>query len=95
VGSLLLVSLAHVPIGAVPFIRAPRGGAAEMIARKLETKIRDHLASGGAHANLRLPSQPYAPNSGLFSDPYRLGSLERVGESLLVWDSDHVTLTAQ
>ncbi|KAF8807998.1 Sly1 vesicle trafficking sec1-like protein [Phlegmacium glaucopus] len=31
--------------GHVPFIRAPRGNAAEMIAKKLETKIRDALLS--------------------------------------------------
>ncbi|PPQ90944.1 hypothetical protein CVT25_008255 [Psilocybe cyanescens] len=32
--------------GHVPFIRAPRGNAAEMIAKKLETKIRDAILSG-------------------------------------------------
>ncbi|KAF8963915.1 Sly1 vesicle trafficking sec1-like protein [Flammula alnicola] len=31
--------------GHVPFIRAPRGNAAEMIAKKLETKIRDAILS--------------------------------------------------
>ncbi|KAF5392412.1 hypothetical protein D9757_002328 [Collybiopsis confluens] len=30
-------------LGHVPFIRAPRGNAAEMVAKKLETKIRDAL----------------------------------------------------
>lgn len=28
-----------------PIIRCPRGNAAEMVGRKLETKLRDHLAS--------------------------------------------------
>ncbi|KAG6846107.1 hypothetical protein H0H87_006471 [Tephrocybe sp. NHM501043] len=34
---------AVVTMGHVPFIRAPRGNAAEMIAKKLDTKIRDAL----------------------------------------------------
>ncbi|KZP25375.1 Sec1-like protein [Athelia psychrophila] len=34
---------AVVTMGHVPFIRAPKGNAAEMIAKKLETKIRDAL----------------------------------------------------
>ncbi|GAA5951212.1 hypothetical protein JCM3765_002414 [Sporobolomyces pararoseus] len=33
--------------GGVPIIRAPRGNAAEMVARKLDRLIRDHLASSG------------------------------------------------
>ncbi|KAH9486371.1 Protein sly1 [Psilocybe cubensis] len=33
-------------MGHVPFIRAPRGNAAEMVAKKLETKIRDAILSG-------------------------------------------------
>ncbi|KJA28629.1 hypothetical protein HYPSUDRAFT_34084 [Hypholoma sublateritium FD-334 SS-4] len=36
---------AVVTAGHVPFIRAPRGNAAEMIAKKLETKIRDAILS--------------------------------------------------
>ncbi|GAA6010832.1 hypothetical protein JCM11491_004557 [Sporobolomyces phaffii] len=33
--------------GGVPIIRAPRGNAAEMVARKLDRLVRDHLASSG------------------------------------------------
>lgn len=32
-------------MGQLPLIRAPRGNAAEMVARKLDTKLRDHLAA--------------------------------------------------
>ncbi|CCO26226.1 Protein sly1 [Rhizoctonia solani AG-1 IB] len=35
-----------VTLGQVPYIRSPRGNAAEMVARKLESKIRDHLHDG-------------------------------------------------
>ena len=43
-------------IGHVPFIRAPRGNAAEMIAKKVETKIRDALlsASRAGHSSTSL-----------------------------------------
>lgn len=34
--------------GGVPIIRAPRGNAAEMVARKLDRLLRDHLASSGS-----------------------------------------------
>ncbi|KAL7421305.1 Vesicle trafficking between the ER and Golgi [Cryptotrichosporon argae] len=34
-----------VTMGFVPIIRCPRGNAAEMIARKLDAKLRDHIAS--------------------------------------------------
>ncbi|KAF7304695.1 Sly1 vesicle trafficking sec1-like protein [Mycena kentingensis (nom. inval.)] len=37
-------------IGHVPYIRCPRGNAAEMIAKKLETKIRDALISASRHS---------------------------------------------
>ncbi|GAA5937086.1 syntaxin-binding protein [Sporobolomyces koalae] len=48
-----------VTMGQLPIIRAPRGNAAEMVARKLDRALRDHLASsrgvnafsGGAHGN--------------------------------------------
>ncbi|EDR15874.1 Sly1 vesicle trafficking sec1-like protein [Laccaria bicolor S238N-H82] len=42
--------------GHVPFIRAPRGNAAEMIAKKVETKIRDALlsASRAGHSSTSL-----------------------------------------
>ncbi|KAF8308118.1 Sec1-like protein [Clavulina sp. PMI_390] len=63
--------------GQVPFIRAPRGAAAEQIARKLDSKIRDHLSSGGANANLRLAASAYTPGSGLFSDASGVSVLER------------------
>lgn len=48
-----------------------------MVARKLEAKIRDQLASGGASANLRLSSGPYTPGNGLFDDTLGVGALER------------------
>lgn len=32
-------------MGQLPIIRAPRGNAAEMVARKLDRALRDHLAS--------------------------------------------------
>lgn len=35
-----------VTLGQVPFIRCPRGNAAEMVAKKLEVLIRDALVSG-------------------------------------------------
>lgn len=34
-------------MGSVPLIRSPRGNAAEMVARKLDGKLRDALASAG------------------------------------------------
>ena len=34
-----------VTMGFVPIIRCPRGNAAEMVARRLESRLRDHLAS--------------------------------------------------
>ncbi|KAF9055911.1 Sly1 vesicle trafficking sec1-like protein [Panaeolus papilionaceus] len=44
--------------GHVPFIRAPRGNAAEMVARKLETKIRDAILSASrSHTSTSLFSQ--------------------------------------
>ncbi|KAF9486351.1 Sly1 vesicle trafficking sec1-like protein [Pholiota conissans] len=48
---------AVVTTGHVPFIRAPRGNAAEMIAKKLDTKIRDAILSasrahGGSTSSL-------------------------------------------
>ncbi|KAF7979442.1 hypothetical protein HWV62_42592 [Athelia sp. TMB] len=50
---------AVVTMGHVPYIRAPRGNAAEMIANKLETKIRDALlmASRSAGAGTSLFAQ--------------------------------------
>ncbi|KAK4052065.1 Vesicle trafficking between the ER and Golgi [Microbotryomycetes sp. JL201] len=41
-----------VTTGQLPIIRAPRGNAAEMVARKVDQKLRDHIASsrGGSNA---------------------------------------------
>jgi hypothetical protein len=36
-----------VTMDVIPVIRCPRGGAAEMIARKLDTRLRDHAREGG------------------------------------------------
>jgi hypothetical protein len=56
-------------IGHVPFIRAPRGNAAEMIAKKLETKIRDALLSA---------SRTHSSTSSLFAqDSTGFSSLQR------------------
>ncbi|KAF9515531.1 hypothetical protein BS47DRAFT_1293696 [Hydnum rufescens UP504] len=63
--------------GRVPYIRAPRGNAAEMVARKLELKIRDQLVSGGASANLRLAGGAYPPGGGLFREALGVGDLDR------------------
>lgn len=43
--------------GQVPIIRAPRGNAAEMIAKKVETKIRDSLITSSRSQSLSLFSQ--------------------------------------
>lgn len=51
-----------------------------MVARKLEAKIRDQLASGGASANLRLSSGAYSPGSGLFEDSLGVSGVERPGK---------------
>ncbi|KAJ9476839.1 Protein SLY1 [Pseudozyma hubeiensis] len=39
-------------MGALPIIRSPRGNAAELVARKLETKIREHITSSRGGSNL-------------------------------------------
>lgn len=36
-------------LGQLPIIRCPRGAAAEMVARKLDSRLRDHLASRGGN----------------------------------------------
>ncbi|KAF9535882.1 Sly1 vesicle trafficking sec1-like protein [Crepidotus variabilis] len=55
--------------GYVPFIRAPRGNAAEMIAKKLETKIRDAILSS---------SRTHNSTTNLFSqDSTGLSTLQR------------------
>ncbi|KAL0580836.1 Vesicle trafficking between the ER and Golgi [Marasmius crinis-equi] len=61
-----------VTMGHAPFIRAPKGNAAEMIAKKLETKIRDALISPRSYASAS-PQQ-----SSLFSqDSTGLSTLQR------------------
>jgi hypothetical protein len=59
--------------GQVPYIRCPRGNAAEMIARKLESKIRDHLHGSSTARSSGGP--------GLFSqsEGSGLGGLSRPG----------------
>ncbi|KAG6851330.1 hypothetical protein H0H93_005728 [Arthromyces matolae] len=60
---------AVVTMGHVPFIRAPRGNAAEMIAKKLDTKIRDAILTAS-----RSPSS----SSNLFvQDSTGLSNLQR------------------
>lgn len=39
-------------MGALPIIRSPRGNAAELVARKLESKIREHITSSRGGSNL-------------------------------------------
>ncbi|GAK62335.1 sly1 vesicle trafficking sec1-like protein [Moesziomyces antarcticus] len=39
-------------MGALPIIRSPRGNAAELVARKLESKIREHMTSSRGGSNL-------------------------------------------
>ena len=53
-----------------------------MVARKVEVKIRDQLASGSASANLRLPGGAYTPGNGLFDEAVGVGGVERPGGSL-------------
>ncbi|KAG8748071.1 Vesicle trafficking between the ER and Golgi, partial [Ceratobasidium sp. 428] len=67
-----------VTLGQVPYIRCPRGNAAEMIARKLESKIRDHLHGSSTARSSGGP--------GLFSqsEGSGLGGLSR--PVLILWD---------
>ncbi|TXT09076.1 hypothetical protein VHUM_02550 [Vanrija humicola] len=37
-----------VTMGTIPIIRSPRGNAAEMVARKLDSKLRDHISSSSS-----------------------------------------------
>ncbi|KAF7338452.1 Sly1 vesicle trafficking sec1-like protein [Mycena venus] len=58
-------------IGHVPYIRCPRGNAAEMIAKKLETKIRDALLTASR-------SHSHPSSTALFSqDASGLAGLQR------------------
>ncbi|KAF2231752.1 Sec1-like protein [Viridothelium virens] len=49
-----------VTMGSIPIIRCPKGGAAEMIAAKLDRKLRDHILNSKdnlfSNTNQRLPS---------------------------------------
>lgn len=67
-----------VTLGQVPYIRSPRGNASEMIARKLESKIRDHLHGSSTARSSGGP--------GLFSqsEGTGLGGLSR--PVLILWD---------
>ncbi|PAV22325.1 SLY1 [Pyrrhoderma noxium] len=72
-------------IGHVPYIRCPKGNAAEMIARKLETKIRDALISS---------SRSHVPG-GLFSqDSSGLSNLQRPLLLLLDRNVDLVSMVS-
>ncbi|ESK92130.1 sly1 protein [Moniliophthora roreri MCA 2997] len=71
-------------IGHVPFIRAPRGNAAEMIAKKLETKIRDALITPRTYSAVQ-------PSSLFSQDATGLSNLQR--PLLLVLDRN-VDLTS-
>jgi hypothetical protein len=56
----------------VPFIRAPKGNAAEMVAKKLEGKIRDAILSA---------ARPGSSTTSLFaSDATGLSNLQRPRE---------------
>lgn len=58
--------------GSIPLIRSPKGNAAEMVARKLDAKLRDHL----------LASQRSGTGSGgLFGTGMDGGGLQRPRES--------------
>ncbi|KAH7340446.1 Sly1 vesicle trafficking sec1-like protein [Rhizoctonia solani] len=67
-----------VTLGQVPYIRSPRGNAAEMVARKLESKIRDHIHGSGSARSSGGP--------GLFAqaEGSGLGGLSR--PVLILWD---------
>ncbi|KAH8835602.1 Sec1-like protein [Flagelloscypha sp. PMI_526] len=57
---------AIVTTGQVPFIRAPRGNAAEMVAQKVDTKLRDALLSArGSHSTSTPFSQEQSGLSNL------------------------------
>lgn len=64
-------------IGHVPYIRCPKGNAAEMIARKLETKIRDAILTASR-------SQTPSSASALFAqDSSGLSNLQRPRKQFL------------
>lgn len=57
------VSLMCIHAGVIPIIRCPRGNAAEMIATKLDSKLRDHVMNSRANlfsnssSNLQRPGR--------------------------------------
>ncbi|KAL5519006.1 SLY1 [Sanghuangporus vaninii] len=50
-------------MGHVPYIRCPRGNAAEMIARKLETKIRDAILTSSRSHSSTVSTVPFSQDS--------------------------------
>ncbi|KAJ8084604.1 Vesicle trafficking between the ER and Golgi [Marasmius tenuissimus] len=60
-------------MGHVPFIRAPKGNAAEMVAKKLETKIRDALISPRGYGS----ASSGQPTSLFSQDTTGLSTLQR------------------
>ncbi|TFK41945.1 Sly1 vesicle trafficking sec1-like protein [Crucibulum laeve] len=73
-------------LGHVPFIRAPRGNAAEMIAKKLEIKIRDAILSA---------SRSHSSSTSLFSqDATGLSNLQRPLLLILDRNVDLVSMLA-
>ncbi|KAF8167473.1 Sly1 vesicle trafficking sec1-like protein [Crassisporium funariophilum] len=72
--------------GHVPYIRAPRGNAAEMIAKKLETKIRDAILSA---------SRTHSSSTSLFAqDSTGLSNLQRPLLLILDRNMDLVSMLA-
>lgn len=58
--------------GQVPYIRSPRSNAAEMVAKKVDSKIRDAILTAARSTT----------GTGLFTqDPTGLGALQRPGIS--------------
>lgn len=65
-----------VTMGQLPLIRAPRGNAAEMVARKLDAKLRDHVATTSRSGNL-FSSASGGGGEGAFGRPRK--SLQSLG----------------
>lgn len=60
----------------IPCIRCPKGNAAEMVSRKLETKIRDALLSNSRTSTLQ------APNGSFTQDVNGVSNFQRPRELL-------------
>ncbi|KAF9011059.1 SLY1 protein [Cyathus striatus] len=73
-------------LGHVPYIRAPRGNAAEMIAKKLETKIRDAIISASR--------SPHSSTSLFAQDSTGLSTLQRPLLLILDRNVDLVSMIA-